>query len=446
MTDHIDHAVTLELAAGLDRALAWEEGGSVRYLIADLAARGGQAAGREPPPLNLALAIDVSGSMAGEKLEAARRTAAAVAEALGPRDRLTLVAFDSQAELLLAARPMDAAGRRAAAAAIRRLVDRGGTNLFEGWLRAAEQVAAAMEADPKASHRLMLLSDGQANEGVTGRSELARHAGELLARGIITSTVGIGDGYDEQLLGAMAEAGGGRLHDAAHAPEIGEVVLGELREGRHALLERATLRLSVPANIRAEVVGAWAHTALPGAVEVLAGSLLADRPKRVVFRLHCPAGEPGTALLLGVSAAGASPDGARPVEARPVEVELRLARGRENTAQPRDLDRSLAAVQAWQAEALRRAVRMNREGDRRAAKHFLERELRWMERYARGVPGAEPLLAELVLVLRRVGEEWDERTRKAVYAASAQRSRYEPDLRAASQPSIAERFGGRPRR
>ena len=154
-------------------------------------------------------------------------------------------------------------------------------------MRAAEQVAAAMETDPKASHRLVLLSDGQAIEGVTERAELARHAGELLARGIITSTVGIGDGYDEQLLGAMAEAGGGRLHDAAQAPEIGEVVLGELREGRHALLERATLRLSVPANIRAEVVGAWAHTALPGAVEVLAGSLLADRPKRIVFRLHC---------------------------------------------------------------------------------------------------------------------------------------------------------------
>jgi hypothetical protein len=58
------------------------------------------------------------------------------------------------------------------------------------------------------------------------------------------------------------------------------------------------------------------------------------------------------------------------------------------------------------------------------------------------VPGAEPLLAELVLVLRRVGEEWDERTRKAVWAASAQLSRHEPDLRAASQPTIAERFGG----
>jgi hypothetical protein len=61
------------------------------------------------------------------------------------------------------------------------------------------------------------------------------------------------------------------------------VVLGELREGRHTLLERVTLPLTVPANVRAEVMGGgFAHTMLPGTVEVLVGSLLpinADRPQ-----------------------------------------------------------------------------------------------------------------------------------------------------------------------
>ncbi|HEY8589424.1 MAG TPA: VWA domain-containing protein, partial [Naasia sp.] len=192
MTERDTPAATLNLVAGLDRALAWEGGRSVRYLVADLSARGGARAASEAPPLDLALAIDVSGSMAGDKLDAARRTAAAVAEALGERDRLTLVAFDSTAELLLDARAMDAAGRREAASAIARLEPRGGTDLFGGWLLAAERVATAMAAAPRASHRVVLLSDGQANEGVTDRAELARHAGALLARGIVTSTVGIG--------------------------------------------------------------------------------------------------------------------------------------------------------------------------------------------------------------------------------------------------------------
>ena len=436
---------TLTLTAGLDRAHAWEEGGSVRYLVAELAGRGEATPRRELPALNLALAIDVSGSMAGDKIDAARRAARAVAEAMTERDRLSIIAFDSTAEVLLDARPMDQAGRAAAVAAIAGLVDRGGTNLFEGWLLAAERGAVAMAAALQASPRVLLLSDGQANEGVTGRDEIARHVGALLERGVVTSALGIGDGYDEELLGAMVEAGGGNLHDAEHATEIGEVVLGELQAGRDALVERVTLRVSVPANLRAEVVGAWAHAALPGVIEVMVGSLMPDQTKRVVFRLHCPAGAPGTAILLGVSAGGALPESGDAVEARPAEAELRLTRSAENKAQPRDAARSLAVVQAWQAEALRRAVRMNREGDRRAARHFLERELRWMEPYARGIPGTETLLAELILVQRRVSEAWDERTRKEVFGTSFRLLRVQRDPRATPRATLTERFRSPPK-
>jgi Ca-activated chloride channel family protein len=72
---------SLTLTAGLDRTRAWEEGGSVRYLVAELAAEGATTPRTEAPALNLALAIDVSGSMAGDKIDAARRAARAVAEA-----------------------------------------------------------------------------------------------------------------------------------------------------------------------------------------------------------------------------------------------------------------------------------------------------------------------------------------------------------------------------
>ncbi len=439
-------ATKLTLVAGLDRTLAWREGKSVRYLVADLTAEGPPAALPDAPALNLALAIDVSGSMRGEKLAAAQRTAIAVAEALGPQDRLSVVSFGSAVEVLLAARGMDAAGREVAVASIRRLHIDGMTNLSGGWLQAAEQVALAQLADQAGTHRILLLSDGQANEGITDRAELARHAGELLARGLITSCVGIGDGYDEDLLSGMAEAGGGRLHDAAEASEIDEVVLGELREGRATLVERATLRLTVPATLRAEVVGAWSHTALPGAIEVMVGSLLPDRAKRVVFRLHCPEGEAGSAFLLGLAANGALPDANGLAEAEPMEVQLRLASGSENNAQPRDLDRSLAVLRAWQTDVLRRMVAMNRDGDHRSATQFLQRQLGYMEPYGRGLPGAEPILAELVMVLRHADETWSERTRKGVFAMSTQLSRGEDDLRAAAPQAMREHFEPRGRR
>ncbi len=441
MTDPIDFSIpTIDLCAGLDRTLAWTEGNSVRYLVADLIARRAAIAAPESPPLNLALAIDVSGSMAGEKLAAARHTANSVADALGTEDRLSLVAFSSQAILLLDAVAMDASGHAHAAAAIHRLHSSGNTDLSAGWLLAAEHLAIAMQAAPRASHRLVLLSDGQANRGITDPTELSRHAGELLARGIVTSVVGIGDGYDEALLGGMVEAGGGRLHDAEHAPEIGEVVLGELREGRGAALERVRLRVTTPASVRAEVVGPWAHTALPGTIEVVVGALLPERVRRVVVRLHCSAGQPGDVVLFGAAADGMLPDGARSVETGPADIELRFAHGRDNSAQPRDLDRSQAVMTAWHAAVLRKAAGLNRAGDRRGARHFLERELQWMERYARGVPGAEAKIGELVLLFRRVDEDWGARTRKEVFTESTRLGRYEEDLRSAPRESLAARL------
>ena len=428
----------LTLRIGLDRTLAWDAGGSVRYLIADLDASGPVATAVTPPALNLALAIDVSGSMAGEKIVAARDTASAVTRALTARDRLTIVAFSHEATLLLDARSMDDAGRREALQAIARLESDGGTDLWAGWLMAGERVAAAMRESAKASHRVLILSDGQANQGTTDPRELAHHAGEALARGIITSAVGIGNDYDEAVLGAITEAGGGRLHDAEHAEEISEVVLGELIEGRNALLERVALRVVVPANVRAEVVGSWSHTVLPGAIDVMVGTLLAQNPKRVVVRLHCPAGTIGMRIPLSATAHGMLPEGTGSVNAAAADAELCLAAAPENTPQPRDVDRSVAAFTAWQADAMRRTVTFNLVGDRRGAKHYLRRELKWMETYARDLPGVAPLLAELVLLLRRADEEMAPRFAKALYMGSTQRMRSEDDLRSAPQLSVME--------
>ena len=431
---------TLHLQAGLDRSLAWEEGGSVRYVVAELSASGSTAERIDAPALNLSLAIDISGSMEGDKIEAAKRAALAVAEALGARDRLSIIAFNGMAQMCLDTRPMDEAGRMAAAAAIHALHSDGGTNLFDGWLMAAERVALAMAQSPQASHRVLLLSDGQTNQGETDRTEIARHVGALLERGVVTSALGIGDGYDEELLGAVAEAGGGNLHDAAEANEIGTVALGELQAGRAALVERVSLRLSVPANVRAEVVGPWAHVAVPGAIEVMAGSIMPERTRKIVFRLHCSSGVPGSSILLGLTAGGTSPEGDAVIEAAPVEVDLRLARSHENNAQPRDMARSLAVVEAWQADTLRRAVRMNREGERSAATYYIERELRWMEFYARSVPGTETLIAELILVQRRVNENWGERTRKEMSNTIRKRSRGEAELSMRRRPTISDQF------
>ncbi|MFZ9635646.1 MAG: VWA domain-containing protein, partial [Alphaproteobacteria bacterium] len=125
----------LLLSAGLDRSLARATGGSVRYLVAEVSAEG--AASAPSAPLDLGLAIDVSGSMSGGKLAAAQRAARGLCAAMSPRDRLSVVAFDNRVEVLLHGRTMDDEGRDAADRAIAALHPRGGTALFDGWLATA---------------------------------------------------------------------------------------------------------------------------------------------------------------------------------------------------------------------------------------------------------------------------------------------------------------------
>lgn len=431
---------TLELTLGLDRTLAWHKGASVRYLVADLVARSTTDPASAPPALNLALAIDVSGSMAGEKLAAARQTAMSVCEALGNADRLTLVSFGTHPLLILDTCVMDAEGRCRAVAAIRGLHIGGQTNVSGGWQLAADHLIAAMRTAPEASHRIVLLSDGRANRGWLRPSEWPQHASMLLSRGIITSAVGIGNGYAEALLGAMVEAGGGRLHDAEHASDMHDVVLGELRESRGAALQRTSLRVTVPHTLQVEVVGPWSSTVKAGVIEIQTGLLLPDHARRIVLRLTCPAAPVESQINIGATASGFLPDGSDVVQAPVAHAELRFVRGQEIRMQERDVDRSLAALQAWHAAVLRQAVGLNRADDHSGVRTLIEGELHWMSRYAHGLPNAVTLLEELHRLLRRAGEDWGERTRKDVFAASSMRGRYEDDLRSAVQPSLLDRL------
>ena len=89
----------------------------------------------------------------------------------------------------------------------------GSTYLSGGWIAGCHQLAEATPADATATRirRVILLTDGLANVGILDPGVLAQHAGELRRRGIATTTVGVGQDFDEGLLSAMAEAGGGNF-------------------------------------------------------------------------------------------------------------------------------------------------------------------------------------------------------------------------------------------
>ena len=180
---------------------------------------------RQRPPLNLALVIDRSGSMQGEKLSHALKAARVLTGELTAQDRLAIVSFDDEATVVMPSRRVD--DPLPFLQAIDTISCGTTTALFDGWLAGALQVAEHL--NPQGLNRVLLLSDGQANEGITGASAIAERVAGLNQRGISTSAFGLGDGFDEDLMGAIAAAGDGTLAQIESPAQLVDLYASELQ-------------------------------------------------------------------------------------------------------------------------------------------------------------------------------------------------------------------------
>ncbi len=420
--------------AAFDRALFWERGQSVRYLVARLRAR--RKDDRRPaqrPPLNIALVIDASGSMAGGKLEAAKQAALGLAERLTEQDRLTVVSFASDVIVHVDGAAMTAPNAAKVQTAIKRLTTRGSTFLSGGWFAGVERAARLAEVDPRLTPRVILLSDGHANRGIIDAGELGLHAAELRQRGVLTSCLGIGDGYDEMLLRSIAENGGGRLHDAELTEEISSVLLGELDDIFATVVEDARIRVEFPAGVRVEPLARESADQREGAIELNLGPVQEGIERAAVFKVTCPAARPGEELVFTVSARGRAVDDGAPLEVTGLKATLTAAEAEANNAQPRD--KALAALVArnWSAHVVTTAARLNRDGAFGQAERFVWRELEHFRRYVRGLEGGREMVRDLQILAERARMPFSSRVRKEMVLQSQLRTEARLDRRGAGK-------------
>ena len=170
-------------------------------------------------PLSLAIVIDRSGSMSGAKLRAAKQCTQELIDRMHPDDEVAIVTYDDQVDVALALMPVSAA-RPLLAAALAAIDTHGSTDLHAGWLKGAEVLARRSSGNRMC--RVMLLSDGQANHGETHVDRICEQVGELARSGVSTTTVGIGSGFNETLMTAMAIAGQGAALYGDRAEDLSE--------------------------------------------------------------------------------------------------------------------------------------------------------------------------------------------------------------------------------
>ena len=364
---------------------------SNRFVLAEIDAPRARRE-RARPPVHLAFVIDRSGSMGGDKIRLAKLAVEESLSRLRDDDRFAIVVYDEVIDVVFPSTRATADARRAALARLGEIDARGSTNLGEGWLRGCEQVALALSEE--GVNRTLLLTDGLANVGMTDRDELARHAAELRARGVSTTTFGVGQDFDEVLLQAMADAGGGHFYYIADAAGIRDYVTSEVGETLEIVARDVRLEVTAPDGVQVESLSPYPTQSFrDGRTVVTVGDLVAEQRLQVVFRLNFPYGEIGreTGAILGL----VDRDGA--LDDVPVKLGWEYADGKVNDLQERDRDVDRAVARIFAARARQEAVARNRAGDYRGARQALSGVARRIRDYA----GRDHELREIVAELER---------------------------------------------
>ena len=260
------------------------------------------------PDLNLSLVLDRSGSMEGEKMVRAREAAMFCVDQMLPTDRLSVVTFDDRIEVLFPSEPVT--NKQSMKDLISRVTARGSTALHEAWVRGGLTVSERML--DQGINRVVLITDGLANVGITSIDEIVTQAMGLYQRGVSTSTIGIGSDFNEDLLMPMAQSGGGNAWHVVEPDDMQRIFQVEL-EGLIAQFAHTVSLSLIPAD-GVRVVDLLNDYDLTETGRYRLPNLQAGSPLDIVVQLRVGAEDVGTQMRLLDLRLGFTPQDAKNAE------------------------------------------------------------------------------------------------------------------------------------
>lgn len=399
----------MQIETLVDRALIPAGRPSVRHLLLRLEVPE-KPRSRDRRPVNLALVLDRSGSMNGEKILLAKRATVEAIGLLSSADRVAITVYDNKIETVFRSSPATSAAKVQAAQAIEGVDARGNTNLCGGYLVGCKEVADTFEVGQLC--RTLLLTDGLANEGIIDENAIVEHSRALRDRGLVTSTFGVGADFNERLLRRMAEEGGGNFYFASDAAQIPDQIRGEVQESLEVVCPAAVLDVRHPSGVKVTILNTFRHSTGPGALQCHLGSLVSGQLLNVVLRVEIPAVEVNAETRLEITfISGEEGD---PGIVLPATV-FRCVPEVEALAERPSLEVLRAATRFDAAAARMTGLELNRdEKYEEARRSLLEASHR-----VKGLSEGDPEILELVRDLDKesilLGESMDALKRKESY-------------------------------
>jgi Ca-activated chloride channel family protein len=375
-THQESHKVHMEAAMGSPLALA--DRAQTAYLKVGLVGFSRLAAGQRPP-VNLALVLDRSGSMDGEKINHARKAAIMAVEQLIPTDRVAVVSFSDDVTVMLPSTRADDLGQ--VRDAIERIQAGGSTALYAGVSKGAAEVRNYMNRNQV--NRVILLSDGLANVGPSSTGALG-DLGDTLARdGIPVTTIGLGLGYNEDLMTTLARNSAGNHAFAENAVDLERIFQAEFGDALAVVAQDVTVRIQCADGVRPlRVMGRKAQ--ITGQTVVAdVQPLYSEQERYLVLEVELPARPAGSRMPVAEVNAAYDNLATHARDVQTVQVEIGFTPSEQEVERKADAKIMVPIVEQIANERSKEALTLRDQGKVEEARRALQSNAAFLGENAR---------------------------------------------------------------
>ena len=283
---------TLLVDARLGHASLPKAGRGETYLFAQVTAGDDKAAPSAVTPMNLAVVIDRSGSMKGERIANAMNAAVTALERMRDGDNISVVSFDTRAEVVVPPTRVSAGNRSSIESAIRS-IRLGGDTCISCGLELGMQELARTTLGGDRIDRMILLSDGATNAGVRDMSGLRSMANRMFGRGVTISTIGVDVDFDEKIMAAIANEANGRHYFVANASGLPAVFGQEFDDLLASVAKETELAIELAPGVEVAEVFDRSFRREGNKLIVPFGTFSAKQEKTVLVKLRVPTDRDG---------------------------------------------------------------------------------------------------------------------------------------------------------
>lgn len=282
------NAGSVSVKANLSQTKVVQGSDGLVYLQVDLQAPDIAIDGTSRKPTDFVIVLDRSGSMDAErKMDYAKKAISSLIGQLKEGDRFALVDFDDVVETPIPLTPVGSGSKETFRSRLNGIEPRNGTNLGGGLIAGIQVIQSAGKRAGQAQ-RLILLSDGLANEGITDPAELGRIAERAVSGEFAISTIGVGLDFNENLMSSLADHGMGNYTFLESLTALDKVLAQEFYGASRILASGIKLQLDLTPGIEALEASGYPVEKENGKTVVRPGHLYVGQKKTVFVTLRLP--------------------------------------------------------------------------------------------------------------------------------------------------------------